>query len=350
MVAQDIEYVELYATDANAAISHFSDALGFTPVAGSTGPGTESVLLRQGTVQIVVTEGPAVADYLDLHGDGFADIALICDDVDDTRRRALSAGARPARGPGDGAGPAVSAVSAFGDVRHTLLGPRAPGEALRLPPGRTWIPRDGSRPQAAGVDHVIRLDHVAVCLEAGTLADYTELYVQGFGLPVYSGEYVTFADQAMDSKVVRSLDGGVTFTLIEPDRKKQAGQIDAFLDGNSGPGVQHLAFLVDDIVASVQDLSTRGVRFLRTPGAYYDKIAERYPDFAQADTDRLRAAHVLVDRDEWGELLQIFTGSPFPRDTLFSELVQRRGSRGFGASNIKALYEAIETDRSTAGG
>lgn len=341
MAARDVEFVELYTADAKATVNHYADAFGFTPVAKAIGPGTETLLLRQGTVQIAVTAGPALAAYLDVHGDGIADIALSCDDAEATWHSAIAAGARPVT-----VGAGLRAVSGFGDVRHTLLPAGRPNGPRRLPPGRDWIAVT-SRTPSADAAHIAGLDHVAACLEAGSLEDYVRLYIDGFGMHRYSGEYVSFADQAMDSVVVRSAGGGATFTLIEPDRKKQAGQIDAFLDGNSGPGVQHLAFLVDEIVAAVAELGERGVNFLSTPATYYDLLLGRFPDLAD-QVGRLRAANVLVDRDEWGELLQIFTRSPFARNTLFSELIQRRGSRGFGANNIKALYEAVEFDRAAA--
>lgn len=337
MGARDIEYVELYTSDLNATVGHYAGAFGFVPVARAAGPGHESVLLRQSGVQIVVTGGASTEGYLEVHGDGIADIAFACEDAERTHAAARTAGARVLP-----AGPGGPAVAAFGDVRHTLL-TAAPDGALRLPPGWEWVPVNEP---AAPSGHVRGLDHVAVCLEAGTLTDYTELYIAAFGFERYSSDYVAFADQAMDSVVVRSPGGGATFTLIEPDRKKQAGQIDAFLDGNNGPGVQHVAFLVDDIVEAVQQYAGQGVSFLSTIGTYYDMLAERFPDLGE-EVGRLRAANVLVDRDEWGDLLQIFTSSPFRRNTLFSELIQRRGARGFGSANIRALYEAVERDRAS---
>jgi 4-hydroxymandelate synthase len=337
MAARDIEYVELYADDRQVAVDYFVDSMGFTPIAESEDRASNSTLLRQGAVSIVVTSGPATEEFIEEHGNGFADIALACDDVEETRAGALAVGARPLGNVGGN-----PVVSAFGDVRHTLL-PVASRGADRLPPGRDWHRRsDVSRP-----GRIRLLDHVAVCLEAGTLADYTDSYVEGFGLERYSAEYVAFGDQAMDSVVVRSASGGITYTLIEPDKKKHAGQIDAFLDRNSGPGVQHLAFLVDEIVPAVHEFRASGVGFLATTGTYYDMLVERFPEMRDEIAD-LRAAHVLADRDEWGYLLQLFTRSPYERNTLFYELIQRRGSRGFGSANIKALYEAVERDRVAA--
>jgi 4-hydroxymandelate synthase len=337
MAVQDIEYVELFAADQACAVGYFADAMGFAPVAESSGAGLRSVLLRQGPVQLVVSTGPATHEFLDAHGDGVADLAMTCDDVEATRRTAVAAGARVTEGT---AGDPV--VAGFGGVRHTLL-PATTAEGTRLPHGRAWSPLAAGPAQR----RIKALDHVAVCLEAGTLEDYTDFYTRALGLSRFSAEYVAFGDQAMDSVVVRSATGGVTFTLIEPDKKKHAGQIDAFLDRNNGPGAQHLAFLVEDIVPAVHELRGRGVEFLSTPGAYYELLTERFSGL-DAEIADLRAAHVLADRDEWGFLLQLFTRSPFERNTLFFELIQRRGSRGFGSANIRALYEAVERDRLAA--
>lgn len=334
MAVQDIEYVELYTADRESALDYLVRSLGFTPAAESSTKDASSTLLRQGGVRLVLTSGPRTADFLDAHGDGIADIALTCDDVAATREGALAAGARD-RGSAGGR----PVISAFGGVSHTLL-PAAAGPGVRLPADREW-----TQLEAAGTSgRVLALDHVAVCLEAGSLDDHTDFYITGLGLSRYSAEYVAFGDQAMDSVVVRSPSGGVTLTLIEPDKKKHAGQIDAFLDRNAGPGVQHLAFLVEEIVPAVHELRGRGVRFLSTPAAYYDALVERLPELRGEIAD-LRAADVLADRDEWGHLLQLFTRSPYDRNTLFYELIQRRGSRGFGTANIKALYAAVERDR-----
>lgn len=335
MPAQDIAYVEFYTGDHRSALDYFVSSLGFTRVAESRGSADRSVLLRQGGVRLVVTEGPSTRAFLDTHGDGIADIAFSCDDVAGTRDAAVAAGASPVASEHG-----AVAVSAFGDTRHTLVPHQ---DAARLPAGRDWtdvLPGD-ARP--ATRSWVRLLDHVAICLTSGTMADWADFYAAAFGLSVYSGDYTVMGDQAMDSIVVRSPSGGITFTLLEQDMSKKPGQIEGFLARNEGPGVQHLAFAVGDIISAVSELSERGIEFLRTPGAYYDMLAERMPGI-QAEIAALRSASVLADRDEWGYLLQLFTRSPYSRNTLFYELIQRRGARGFGSANIKALYEAVERD------
>jgi 4-hydroxymandelate synthase len=338
MPAQDIEYVELYTDDDRSVVEYFVSSFGFTCTAESIGNGSHSFLLRQGAVQLVITSGKGTEEFLEAHGDGVANIAFACDDVAADRDTAVANGASMiASDPG---GRVVS--GSFG-VRHTLVTRRANQLA---PPDRTWVPVAENPPRPAG--HIKVLDHVAVCVEAGTLVDCADFYGSAFGLPRYSSEYIQVGDQAMDSIVVRSPSGGVTFTILEQDTDKKSGQIDAFLSRNGGSGVQHLAFLVDDIVSAVRGYSDRGIEFLRTPGTYYDMLAERLPDIRMEIGD-LREADVLADRDEWGYLLQLFTRSPYKRNTMFYELVQRRGARGFGSSNIKALYEAVERDGLAAG-
>lgn len=337
MTAQDIAYIELYTGDQRSAVEYFVHTLGFTQVAESAGQESSSTLLRQGTVHLIVTEGPKTGHFLDVHGDGVADIAFACDDVAGTLESALAAGASEVL---SGGGRAV--VSGFGGTRHTLVARTADSG---FPADRSWMPALAAPPGDA--ERIQLLDHVAVCLAGGTLADFADFYTDGFGLARYSSEYMEVGDQAMDSIVVRSPSGGITFTLLEPDLVRNAGQLDAFLSRNAGPGVQHLAFRVDDIVAAVHEFSHRGLEFLHTPRAYYEMLAGRLPGIRDEIAD-LRSANVLADRDEWGYLLQLFTRSPYDRNTLFYELVQRRGARGFGSANIKALYEAVERERLAA--
>jgi 4-hydroxymandelate synthase len=339
VAALEIGYVELYCSDMQSAIDYFTLSFGFMQVAESVDDDRRSVLLRQGDAQLVVTGGPVTEKFLDAHGDGLANIAFICDDVHKTRDAALAAGASVVE-----SAPGNLTVSGFGDVCHPLC-PVSAASGTRLPMGRTWIGTPAHPVQRTG--RVRLLDHVAICVEGGALTKYADFCKDAFGLTRYSSEYVALGDQAMDSIVVRSPSGGVTFTLVAPDPAKSPGQLNAFLSRNGGPGVQHLAFLVDDIIQAVRELQDQGVEFLSTPGTYYEALAERFPGMREEIAD-LRALNVLADRDEWGYLLQLFTRSPHERNTLFYELIQRRGARGFGTANIRALYEAVERDRLAA--
>jgi 4-hydroxymandelate synthase len=342
MAVLGIDYVELFVADSKFTIDFFVSAMGFENVAECVGPDGDSTLLRQGVSDIVVTAGPRIGTFIEAHGDGIADIAIRCDDPASTAAAAIAAGGRTSRSEAG-----QYRISTFGDVVHTLL--PADRETGALPPGRDWVARaDSSRSEAGRPSGttIRSLDHVAVCVESGSLDMYADFYT-ALGCPRYSTEYVDVGDNAMDSVVVRNASGGVTFTFVAPDQAKGSGQLDAFLERNDGPGVQHLAFLVDDIVAAVADRRRCGVEFLRTPDSYYDLLTERFADMS-AEISRLRNTDVLADRDEWGYLLQLFTRSPFERNTLFFELIQRRGSKGFGSANIRALYEAVERDRLAA--
>ncbi len=336
MAAQDIEYVELYTSDMLSAVEYFVSSFGFTPMAECSGDGSRSSLLRHGTVQLVVTAGRGTEEFIEAHGDGIADIAFGCDDPASTCERALAAGASLI----DSAlGRLV--VSGFGDTRHTLV-TRSTGASL--PGDRAWQPLSGA---SARPGRIWLLDHVAILVEGGTLTDYADFCGKAFGLARYSGEYIEIGEQAIDSIVVRSPSGGITFTILEQDQTKKPGQVEGFISRYGGAGVQHLAFLVDDIVSAVHEYRDHGIEFLHSPSVYYDMLASRLPGIKAGIVD-LRTTNVLADCDEWGYLLQLFTRSPYTRNTLFYELVQRRGARGFGAANIKALYEAVERDETNS--
>lgn len=338
MSVRAVSHFELHVENRAQAAGYLISAFGFVPVAERAEPGGDSLLLRHGPVRIVVSQGAAVERYLEEHGEGIADVAVVCDDVAAVHARAVAAGAEPL-GPAAFRGP--------GGVRHSLI--EAGSDPFADPTG-PWRPlredEDGDAAPSSGPSW--RLDHVALCIESGTLRAMADFYDAVFDLERYSGEYVEVGGQAMDSIVVRHASANVTFTLVEPDASKKPGQLDDFLDRNSGPGVQHLAFEVQDILASVRACRERGVEFMHTPDSYYDLLAARMAgtDLAIAE---LRETGVLADRDEWGFLLQSFTRSPYDRKTLFYELIQRRGARGFGSANIRALYEAVERER-VAGG
>jgi 4-hydroxymandelate synthase len=336
VAAQDIEYVELYTSDLLSVVDYFISSFGFTWMAECAAAGRRSSLLRHGTVQLIVTAGRGTEEFIEAHGDGIADIALGCEDPLRTGKRAVAAGARMI----DSA-PGTLAVSGFAGMRHTLV-PRSAGASL--PAGRAWklIAEGPARP-----GRIWLLDHVAILVEGGTLTDYADFCTRAFGLARYSGEYIEIGEQAIDSIVVRSPSGGITFTILEQDQAKKPGQVQGFISRYGGPGVQHLAFLVDDIVSAVHEFRDQGIEFLHSPDAYYNALARRLPCIKQ-EIAHLRTTNVLADRDEWGYLLQLFTRSPYQRNTLFYELVQRRGARGFGTANIRALYEAVEHDESGA--
>lgn len=350
-----IDYVELYVENLDSSAFQWVDRYAFAIVGSGGSADHRSLALRHGEITLVLTQAtsdrhPASA-YVLSHGDGVADIALRTADVRAAFEAAVANGAgvhrRPARHTGDG--PSVTAaVHGFGDVVHTLV-QRAPDAGPGLPAG--FVPTDGQeRPDGPGGEAgpaevgLLDIDHIAVCLGTGGLGPAVAYYQQALGFRDVFAEHIVVGAQAMHSKVVQSPSGTVTLTLIEPDDTALPGQIDEFLKSHQGSGVQHLAFSSHDAVGSVRALSDRGVTFLTTPDAYYDLLGERI-DLSPRRLADLRATGVLADEDHDGQLFQIFTAATHPRHTLFYEVIERQGAQTFGSANIKALYEAVELER-----
>ena len=230
-------------------------------------------------------------------------------------------------------------VSGFGDVTHRLV-QRTPGDGQFLPGAIDMSVAPGA-PTDADLLHTI--DHAAICLQAGELDPTVQYYERVFGFTMIFQEYIEVGEQGMQSKVVQSPSGGVTFTLIQPDLSRRAGQIDDFLSWHEGAGVQHIAYSTHDIVTAVRAYSAKGVEFAQTPASYYDMLEARL-GAVDVPVEQLRPLGILVDRDHWGQMFQIFTQSMHVRRTLFLELIERHGARTFGTSNIHALYEAKERE------
>ena len=291
----------------------------------------------------LVADHPA-AEFLRRHGDGVGVIAVEVDDTEAAFEEYVQRGAAPVSTParyteGDAA-VTTAEVGAFGDVTHRLV--QRSGPRSEFLPGVFRM----SEMDTAGQDLLDVIDHFAVCVPAGELDETVRYYREVFGFEQIFEEYIQVGDQGMFSKVVQSPSKLVTLTLIEPDTSRERGQIDDFVQWHGGAGVQHVAFTTDGITRTVGALARRGVRFVSTPSAYYDTLAERVPGLA-VSVDDLRAAGVLVDRDHWGQLLQIFTESMHVRRTLFMEIIERRGALTFGSGNIKALYEAKNRELSS---
>jgi 4-hydroxymandelate synthase len=347
MDIQTIDHLELYTDDAEEAALRFRDGFGFS-ICGRGGPETglsecRSVLLRQHEITLLLTSpieaGHRGHEYLRRHGEGVAVVGLTVDDASLAFAEAIERGAEPLAPPRmlgpAGSRVAFSSVKGFGDVEHRFTsrqranGPFAPGVIAEVP----------APPPDSGLLRVI--DHLAVCVPAGQLDGTVRLYQEVFGFDQTFEERILVGSQAMESKVVQSRSGGVTLTILEPDTRLAAGQIDAFVENHDGAGVQHVAFRTEDILAGVRECGARGVRFLSTPAGYYTALPERLGSVG-VPVRQLQDLNILADRDYAGVMLQIFTASAHPRHTLFYELIERRGARTFGSNNIKALYEAVE--------
>ncbi|WP_406205708.1 4-hydroxyphenylpyruvate dioxygenase [Kitasatospora sp. NBC_01560] len=351
MQIHGVDHVEFYVGDAQQAAFYLCTAFGFR-VSGQGGPetgleGARSLLLSQGGVRLLLTTGldsrhPAT-EYVRRHGDGVGVIAMGVDDVQESFTTLTGRGAPALEEPrtleANGATVRTAVVAGFGDVTHRLV--ERHGNAEEFLPGLI----DLIAPDVEEGEHLFSVvDHAAVLVPAGELGPTVDYYRDVFGFDNIFQEFIEVGDQAMDSKVVQSESGKVTFTIIEPVTSRRAGQIDDFLARHGGAGVQHLALLTDDIVSAVQTLEGRGVRFLKAPSSYYDELENRLgePDLRTAD---LRETNVLVDQDHWGQVFQIFAQSMHVRRTYFFEVIDRHGARTFGSGNVKALYEAVEREK-----
>jgi 4-hydroxymandelate synthase len=348
-----IDHLEFYVEDIDRSARELSQEFGFR-ASGSGGPetglaGCRSLLLRQQDINILLTSAisqdhPA-AEYVRQHGDGVAVVALTVDDARDTFAETVARGAIPVAPPmvidSGGTRVTIASVEAFGDVTHRFV----QRESADAPFGLGLSERTSRAPADAGL--LKGIDHLAVCLPAGALDETVRRYANIFGFNRTFEERIVVGSQAMDSKVVQSASGGITLTIIEPDITRSPGQIDKFVRDHGGAGVQHVAFLTEDIATAVAAISGRGVPFLTTPSEYYDLLPARLGPLG-VPLEPLRDLNILADRDHWGLMLQIFTKSRHPRGTYFHELIERRGARSFGSGNIKALYEAVDRQQAQA--
>ena len=345
-----IDHVELYVGDARQAAFYLGHAFGLQ-IHGQGGPETglpdqRSLLLREDAVQIVLTSGLAAehpaADYVRRHGDGVAIVGLEVDDASKAYGELVARGAEglrePVRYEGADTTVVIAEVAGFGDVIHRLVERHGPRHEFL--PGRIHITAPAKGPDEKLFSEI---DHLAICVPSGELEPTARFYEEVFGFARIFEEYIEVAGQGMDSKVVQSPSKHVTFTLIEPDPSRRPGQINDFLTWHAGAGVQHIALRTSDIVEAVGTLAGRGVNFLGTPSTYYQALPERVGEIDTPIED-LQELGILVDRDHWGQLLQIFTESMHVRRTLFLEIIERRGAMTFGSGNIKALYEAKERE------
>jgi 4-hydroxymandelate synthase len=339
-----VDHIQLYVGDIASATDWLHGGYGLEVQAVSPAAAdAESVVLGREKIRMVLTR-PRVSDhpatsYLERHGDGVADIALRVPDAGRAYEQALRRGARPVTPPAAHGDLVTATILGFGDVTHTFV-QRPAGTDGHALPGLT--PLDRVRP-ARGT-RLATIDHFAVCVEAGQLAATVEFYERVLDFKMIFGERIVVGDQAIETQAIQSLSGDLTFTLIEPDPSRAAGQIDDFLKNHGGPGIQHIALSTDDIVATIDTLSDAGVEFLTAPATYYRLFTERIR-VARHPLPELQRLSILVDQDHDGQLFQIFAKSVHPRNTLFIEVIERLGARTFGGGNITALYEAVELQR-----
>ena len=363
-----VDHLQFLVGNAKQAAHYYSTAFGMTCVA-YRGPeqgyrdhaeyvlvsGSARFLLR-GAVHAAAPGAEAVAR----HSDGIHDIALDVPDVDAAYRHAVEAGARGVTAPHDLADEhgtvRVAAIATYGDTVHSLIdrstytGPFLPGFVDRAPiVDRRAAIEAGLQPKR----YFQAVDHVVGNVELGRMDEWVEFYrrVMGFtNMAEFVGDDIATDYSALMSKVVADGTRKVKFPLNEPAISRRKSQIDEYLEFYGGPGAQHVALATNDIMASVDAMRAAGVEFLDTPDSYYDdpRLRARIGS-VRAPIEELKRRGILVDRDEDGYLLQIFTKPVQDRPTVFFELIERHGSLGFGKGNFKALFEAIEREQELRG-
>ena len=350
-----IDHIHFWVGNARQAAEYYRHCFGFDLVAYS---GLEtgnrdyaSYVLEQGAIRFVLSTpyGPEgeMADHIRLHGDGVKDVALLVDDAEMSFEETVKRGATPVREPytveDENGTVKLASIATYGDTIHTFV-ERGDYRGPFLP-GFVEVNKPGGGVGLRGIDHVVGN------VELGKMNYWVDFYakVMGFSLYIhFDDKDISTEYSALMSKVMSDGQGKIKFPINEPAQGRRKSQIQEYLDYYYGPGVQHIAMLTNDIVATVSELRERGVEFLRVPHAYYEELPNRVGkiDEAIADLERLG---ILVDRDDEGYLLQIFTRPVQDRPTLFYEVIQRKGARGFGKGNFKALFEAIEREQARRG-
>jgi 4-hydroxyphenylpyruvate dioxygenase len=350
-----IHHIEFWVGNARQASYFYRQAFGFSQIAYrglETGERQlTSYLMSQGKANIVFTtpldpDHPA-SEHIRQHGDGVRDIALVVEDADRAFEAAVHRGAQPAEQPHDLRDEhgtiRRAAIHTYGDTVHSLIsykdysGPFLPG----------FTPAAISADDAG----ILRVDHVVGNVELGKMEAWAEFYSRVFQFQ----RYLSFDDKDVSTEysalmsVVMSDDSqSVKFPINEPAPGRKKSQIEEYLEAYRGPGVQHIALLCDDVIKTVAKLEQNGVEFLRVPESYYDGLKDRVGRIDEP-LDAIRRLGILVDKDEEGYLLQIFSRPVQDRPTVFFEIIQRKGSRGFGKGNFKALFESIELEQARRG-
>jgi 4-hydroxyphenylpyruvate dioxygenase len=357
-----LDHVRFQVGNAKQAAHYYSTAFGMTCVA-YRGPENGSrdlaeYVLTSGRARFVITgevhAGTHVGASIRAHGDGVGDIALEVPDVDAAIAYARSHGATILEEPHDVADEhgtvRLAALATYGETRHTLID-RSRYDGPFLPGFVSAGPLFTGRPAHHPKRYFQAIDHCVGNVELGRMDEWVGFYnrVMGFtNLKEFVGDDIATEYSALMSKVVSNGNHRVKFPLNEPAVSRKKSQIDEYLEFYGGPGVQHIALATGDIVASVKAMREMGVEFLETPDSYYDTLGE-WAGETRVPVETLRELKVLVDRDEDGYLLQIFTKPVQDRPTVFFELIERHGSLGFGKGNFKALFEAIEREQARRG-
>jgi 4-hydroxyphenylpyruvate dioxygenase len=351
------DYVELYVGNAKQAAHYYQTAWGYQPLAYAgleTGvKDRTSYVLRQDKITLVLTSplgaGGPINDHINKHGDGVKVVALWVDDAtksyNETVKRGAESYMEPVKHEDEHGHVVLSGIHTYGETVHVFV-ERGAYNGLFLPGYRVWNPE--YRPSEVGLKFI---DHMVGNVGWNEMNKWVEFYAKVMGF----AQLVSFDDKdisteytALMSKVMSNGNGRIKFPINEPAEGRKKSQIEEYIDFYNGAGVQHIAVATDNIIETVKQLNNRGVEFLRVPATYYETVLDRV---GQIDEDLAPLAElgILIDRDDEGYLLQLFTKPVLDRPTMFFEIIQRKGAKSFGKGNFKALFEAIEREQESRG-
>ncbi|PCJ82073.1 MAG: 4-hydroxyphenylpyruvate dioxygenase [Bacteroidetes bacterium] len=351
------DHIELIVGNAKQSAFYYMTAWGFQPFAykGLETGSKDSVsyVLKQDKIVLVLTtplhSGGVLNKHLNDHGDGVKSIALWVEDAtkswEETTKRGAKSAFEPEVRKDDNGEVVLSAIHTYGETIHVFV-ERHNYNGVFMPGYRAWNPE--YKPEDAGLKYI---DHMVGNVNWGEMNTWGKFYAEVMGF----AQIISFDDKdisteytALMSKVMSNGNGRIKFPINEPAKGRKKSQIEEYIDYYEGSGCQHIALATDDIVKTVTALKARGVDFLYVPETYYDDILERVGEIKE-DLEPLKKLGILIDRDEDGYLLQLFTKPVLDRPTMFFEIIQRHGATSFGKGNFKALFEAIEREQESRG-
>ncbi|MDG1916882.1 MAG: 4-hydroxyphenylpyruvate dioxygenase [Flavobacteriales bacterium] len=351
------DYVELYVGNAKQSAHFYKTAFGFQSEAYAgleTGVKDRvSYVLKQDKIRLVLTtpltEGGPINEHINKHGDGVKVVALWVEDAtkawEETTKRGAKSFMEPTSEEDDFGKVVRSGIYTYGETVHIFV-ERNAYDGPFLPGYKKW--ESHYNPAPTGLKFI---DHMVGNVDWDEMNTWCEFYAKVMGF----AQIISFDDKdistdytALMSKVMSNGNGRIKFPINEPAEGKKKSQIEEYIDFYNGPGVQHIAVATDDIVKTVSAMRDRGVEFLYVPESYYDDLLERVGDIDE-DVEVLKKHGILIDRDDEGYLLQLFTKPVVDRPTMFFEIIQRKGAQSFGKGNFKALFEAIEREQGNRG-
>ena len=351
------DYVELYVGNAKQSAHYYKTAFGFQSLAYAgleTGVRDRvSYVLKQDKIRLVLTtpltaDGP-IAEHIKQHGDGVKVIALWVDDARAAFEATTSRGAKvyfePKESTDDKGTIVTASIHTYGETVHIFV-ERKNYSGVFMPGYEAW--ESEYNPTPTGLKYI---DHMVGNVELGSMNEWASFYekVMGFAnLVTFDDKDISTEYTALMSKVMTNGNGRIKFPINEPAKGLKKSQVEEYIDFYGGAGCQHIAVATDDIVFTISEMRKRGVEFLYVPGSYYDTVEQRVGDISE-DMKILKSLGIMVDRDEEGYLLQIFTKPVEDRPTLFFEIIQRKGARSFGKGNFQALFESIEAEQARRG-